>query len=349
MAIDDLQHVQVQPLDLPLLVEPGLLGATRPITVDGQELVLHLPVRSNEEATKHVVQAPPVVGDRNVGPVLIDKTWGKVYSQGVDEQAEIHAFVMTAELAAAAVPDDFDPSVHRLAGDAIDRLVDETMVWSQRWLRWLEAMTSQSLHLYNPGAHTLSRRSANALTWVVADGTATIQQTSGTYVVALPESDLIDSERVLDEQSLEVACAGASAEDDPPLGLELRSRAHIASRRGDTRTAIAEVGTAAESWLTRALGLAADHGRTLGGLVMDAHSARLDIPSDTKSRLVDPRNDAVHRGSAPNISATRRALEIADELLLLADVAVHEVLVSMRRTSRPQRQDLVIFRRSDGD
>lgn len=337
------RHIQVQPLDLPLLITEDLVGIRQTIQVNGETFLMEMPGRAGSGA-KYALTGPEVVGDRDATGVLRDSSWGHGYQQGSVSQAEVHAVVISFELDRASLPAGLDVASSRLAGPDLDRLVAAATAWTQRWIDWLTALSSQSLHLDNPGSTTLSRHSANPLTWTVVDGTATPGQTSGQLIVVnVMRGSEVDCERAVDAGLFTYACARADAEEDVPLALDLRSNSHIASRRGERRLAIVESGTAAEAWLTKLLRLPPNHGQTLGGLVTSASTGG-SLLADTKTAFVDLRNDAVHRGVVPDSVTTRRALEIADDLFGLAEAPLHQVVTASPRTTRPQRHDLVIYK-----
>jgi hypothetical protein len=109
----------------------------------------------------------------------------------------------------------------------------------------------------------------------------------------------------------------------------------------DLRRALVDAGTAAEGAIVQMLGTGAV-GQTLGQLVNICPTVQVDA----KVNLVDPRNDAVHRGLSPNVEVVDRAIEIVEDLvmhvepnLIAADSLLH--------VNRPQRVDLVFIRPSD--
>lgn len=333
--------VHVQPLDLPMLVESELLGSVSKARFAEHAADLHLPLRSAEGG----LSAPPPVGDRDVSSILADERWGSVYDQRKRTQAELNGLAFTETFRCSPFPADFGPG-NTIGAPELDDLSVGTKRWFERWLWWCGALTSQAIHLFNPGTATPSPRSSNPGRWVLFDGARYVLQCTPIHIDLVNNAwmDLgIHSERPVNAAVLAYAVDRANAGDDVPLALELRSNAHIACRMAMGRMATVEVGTAAESWLASVLQLPPDHGRTLGGLVTDAEEAGLPIPPDSRSGLVAPRNDAIHRGGSPDQKTTLRALEIAENIWRLSDATTHDMVAQLRRTSRPKRLDLVFF------
>jgi hypothetical protein len=331
------ESIHVQPLDLPLLVEDGALGYSEIFEVGDRAIQLQLP-----ELVDDVVSGPGASSRLDLSTLLGDESWGTAYSQGDIDQAEIHAVAFTSffEL---EVPSDLSPSSSVDAPQLRD-IARNTDQWFWLWLSWCGALSSQPVRLFNPGTMTPSARTGNASRWLFVNDAEFYRQSIGgtVHVVGLLDREM-HSERALNRETLTYAAARASAGETVPIDLELRADAHIASRRSGARHAIVEIGTAAEASLSRALGLAPAHGRTLGGLVADAIHAGIAIPADSKSHLVGPRNDAVHWGITPDRKMVSRALEIAEEIWQLADRDSYDLVARMVRTTRPMRQDLVIF------
>jgi hypothetical protein len=171
--------------------------------------------------------------------------------------------------------------------------------------------------------------------------------TSGSPVIHITMSrDGPASERLINAAVLDAAVQAAG--NSPPMARELLASARMAARRSDHRRALVDAGTAAEAALSGALGLGTMHQFTLGGLVTEAQKRGLSIPTDTRVSLVEPRNDAVHRGRlAPGINIDR-ALEVAEDLVALGEPSLIRV-ASLTAVHRPQRHELVIIRGPSSD
>lgn len=134
------------------------------------------------------------------------------------------------------------------------------------------------------------------------------------------------------------ATAAAQAGNAPPVIIELLASARMFCRRGDLRRAIIDAGAAAEATLTRLSGTPLSGKETLGVLVENSAIA----PSDTNDNLVKPRNDAIHRNTAPSFDITNRAIEIVEELAVLVEPNVIRA-DSLYHFNRPARHDLVVI------
>lgn len=335
-----LQHVHVQPLDLPLLIDPALLGSIWEIRIGGKFDTLHFPCGGSLGRLK----PPKIACGRDVAPSLRERRWGDFYYQGDLQQIEVHGVAFVRSLEDCSIGEDAGTKDRQLDQQDENRLREERLHWFERWVRWVEALTSQSMHLHNPGFETLSRPSRSPVTWVIGERGPTNERTSGSIDITVGNNETIDSERGLNRETFCHAVKKSNVKEDVPTNLELRSSAHIACRRGGTRLSTIEAGIAAESWLTQLSGLPEAHGKSLGKLVTEALSIGISIPQTSEVEMVQPRNDAVHRGLHADMPTARRTLEIIEDIFALADPSTAGIISGMRRTRRPQRQDSVMFR-----
>ena len=118
--------------------------------------------------------------------------------------------------------------------------------------------------------------------------------------------------------------------------------ARMAARRGDSRRALIDTGTATEAALTHLLQLSPTHQNTLGRLVAMANTQGIGIPSDAQPSLVNPRNDAVHRGAIPAGTNVGRAIDIAEEVVALVEGDLIPV-TTLAAAHRLQRHDLLFI------
>lgn len=123
-------------------------------------------------------------------------------------------------------------------------------------------------------------------------------------------------------------CDLASSSKEPALHYQIQLEAYRAMHSSDYRKAIIETGIAAELGLMQAAtGVMSKSGITfvdelvkrfpaLGGKLALARMVRVPLPSiDYKSRLVEPRNNVIHRGEFASREAARDAIYVTDELL----------------------------------
>jgi hypothetical protein len=163
-------------------------------------------------------------------------------------------------------------------------------------------------------------------------------------LVVVVDSESPCSERAADARVMARALQRAGTFVPPTM--ELLSSARMACRRGDTRRAVIDAGTAGEAALAGILGLPPVQSRGLGGLVRLAGQRGVRLPADADRCLVRPRNDAVHRGLAPSHADVCRSLEIVEALVAQVEPDLIPAS-SLRPVNRPQRHDLLMIRRAD--
>jgi hypothetical protein len=110
----------------------------------------------------------------------------------------------------------------------------------------------------------------------------------------------------------------------------------------DLRRSLVDAGTAVEAALTVVLGLPIVHDKTLGALVNMALKQSHAIPADTRTALVEPRNNAIHRGDVTPGTNVNRALEVAEAIIAKAEPSLIPVS-NLTYISRPQRQDIYLI------
>lgn len=328
------------PLDYSLLVEPDVLGMTFAIRLHAMHARLELPTSSDTKDVARGDLEPPLSAPARL-TANMPGGWGSRFICG-SPVAEIEALLVVVP---CLVESGFNISTNQVGGPDMDRLRDAVSRWIESFIYWLRIATAQSLDAKNPDPKLLHHKSKN-IVHVVSGGDRVSPASSGSppFVIEV-DRDGPCSERVADGRVLEYAADRASTKGVAPLMLEFLAGARLVCRRGDRQRAIIDAGTIAESALTRLLCLPADHRHTLTPLIDKAQKENLDLPSDIGDHLVRPRNDAVHRGLAPDLSTVARALEIAEELAVRVEPDLIRI-DSLRAVHRPSRLDLHIIRRN---
>lgn len=232
----------------------------------------------------------------------------------------------------------FELTGNQVGGEGIQNVLSEVSEWFESFSHWVWVLTAQSLDPLHPDPKLLHRRSHNILVVAFDADQTSLTSVGIPTLIITTDPDGPTSERIVDENVLDLAVRRAS-EASVPLVLELLASARMAARRGDARRSLLDAGTASEGALSKVLGLPPDHQLTLGALVTQAASQGISIPSDTQDSLVKPRNDAAHRGQAMTGTSVARAIEIAEELVALTEPDLVRSS-SLRAVHRPQRHDL---------
>jgi hypothetical protein len=279
---------------------------------------------------------PPNSAPDSLGLYLEDKCWGRTRER--ETAVEIEAVLIVVPIWAKL---GFPLAEHQIGGDAVRRLLEDVLEWYDSLIHWIWVVTAQSLDPTNPDPKVVNRRSRNiVLAARVGDVMSfpTSGEASMTIVLDLgsPKSERLVNRRVLDYIVPRVG------NRTPALMWELLASARMAARRGDVWRALIDAGTAAEAALSVLAPPKPGARSTLGGQVNDALKKGIVLPSDTKTALVDLRNDAIHRRQWSPGGADR-ALEIAEDIVALADPAMPRAS-SLPHTFRPQRNDIKIIR-----
>ena len=128
-----------------------------------------------------------------------------------------------------------------------------------------------------------------------------------------------------------------------PIAVALLSDAILAIKRQKLRQAIIDLGSAVEAILTNDLSLPPNHKLTLGPLMEKGQKSGLTLPADLQVAIVDPRNDAIHRGVVPPWVVALRAVEIVEEMLAQAAPEFRRNR-ELQWTFRPTRGDLLMVK-----
>lgn len=321
------------PFDHTLFVEPEVLGAVRSIDLLSPGTRIEFP-RDAKVGSRGL--EPPVSAPDGVSRYLPNGHWG-IKAEGHRE--------ISIEVALVVVPVtttfDFELGKYQVGGEGIRSALEAVIDWFDSFSHWLWVLTAQSLDPINPDPKVIHRRSRSVVITASAAGQTSLPAAGCPGLTIIWSGDGPASERLVNTTVLDrcVLAAGSS----PPLAVELLASARMAARRSDHRRALIDAGTAAEAGLSLALGLGGVHQYTLGGLVTQAEKRGLNIPADARASLVDPRNDAVHRGGVAPGANIARALEVAEDLVAVGDASLIRV-ASLNTAYRPQRHDLVIIR-----
>ena len=175
--------------------------------------------------------------------------------------------------------------------------------WRSLVLDWLEVA-------YGQRPRPASVRESNPLApWMwTLDGERRVDLTRREQVVVVDGSALLDD--AIDAASLQRVLLGAGTGLRPPTALLLKRDSWRQQYAGDYRRAVLDAGTAAELALFALLPNAEDRD-TLGTLVRKANEGGLLVQPNAPRDFVTVRNNAAHRGIAPSLAESERALSLA--------------------------------------
>jgi hypothetical protein len=323
------------PFDHSVFVEADVLGTVRHVQIASCEARLEFPKDITDTRTTAGLLAP-ASAPRGFSPHL-PEGWG--LRSKAEPQIEVAAILVVVPFRASPA---FPLTENQIGGKDLQDMESDVSKWFESFCHWLWVLTSQSLDPIYPDPKVLSRRSKNPIIAASTDGRSSVPSSGSVVMKIVVQKENSASERLIDARVLDLAARRAGV-DSPSIILELLASARTAARRGDARRAFADAGTAAEGALSRALQLHPGHQITLGGLVGMAQKQGIGIAGDAQQKLVDPRNDAVHRGQLEACADIARAIEIAEELVLLVESELFPVS-SLRSVNRPQRQDLIVLK-----
>jgi hypothetical protein len=334
---DEVDLLFAVPLDWPMYLEPSVLGSTQSVTLKSSHAMLELPrLRSESPQEEGALEPPPSATERLSHHV---EGWGQVRPSGRGVVAEVEQILLVVQVR-ADIP--FEIGSDQVGSPTIDRFRQEIHSWLGSFVRWVWALTSQSLDFSHPDPKLIHRKSTNIIHVGVIDGVSSYAASGSPPLVIIAPSNGPCSERAVDERVLVLSLKRAGIAP-LPLAMELLAAARVACRTGDRRRALIDAGTATEAALTRILGLQANHQGTLGSLVTLARNRGVSVPADAETSLLVPRNDAVHRGSAPSHASLCRALDITEQLVSRVEPDLIPI-DSLQAVHRPQRQDVLLIR-----
>lgn len=316
----------VYQLPAPIGVTQGCLGKTVSIEINGHRGKATLPVLvwSDDSEPKPSITLPKMEDDwaRVITPRLkatkpsplwdvAGKVTGWIPAQRRTTELRISALFVRFRLPAGdvALPEEAHGRTS-YRGKIPDYVRGGFDPWFYRLRMWLEAAVDQDTDPDNP----IVPSSRGQLSLYFDDhGTIADLASWGPMTATRHDFELLNLRR------LRRAVAEANAETLPNDAHLLMRDARAAFRRQRTRIAVIDAGTAVE------LTLAAFNDKgpqlpsllrqpTLGRYVKEL-SSRAHLPPDTKTGLVDVRNDAAHRNHQPARPEALRALAIAKEIV----------------------------------
>ena len=321
------------PFDYPLFVEDEILGSEEAITLGSRQGRLEFP-KDAQPSKGSGGLLPPTSAGKAIGAHFEDG-WG--VKRESEPSIEINAILVAVPVRAEL---SFDLPGNQVGGEGVQVVLEEVSVWFESFCHWLWVLTAQALDPSNPDPKVLHRRSSNVIFAASSSRRFSLPASGSPRLTIRMDAHGPTSERLVDRRvlALSVSRAGTST---PPITWELLASARMAGRRGDARRALIDAGTTAEGALSKVLSLTPNHQLTLGRLVTEALGRNIGVPSDARAALVQPRNDAVHRGHLSGINVGR-GIEIAEELIALVDPDFIRGS-SLRPVNRPQRHDIVII------
>jgi hypothetical protein len=323
------------PFDHDVFIDTDVLGLTLAAEIAGRAVTVEFP-RGNPD--NRVLLAPRSTA-AEMAFYLPDEVWG---IQAHPSHIAITAALVRVSCTAVV---DFDLDKGQAGGPFVRDLLQEVADWWDSFCHWLWVITSQPLNPADPDPKVVNRRSRNIVSRVQR-GAKSSAPASGSPPIPITVSvSGLSAERKANSKVMTRAVSAAGSE--APLVLEAFAAARMSARRGDRRRSIIDIGLACESVLSLLLGLPVGHKFTLGALVTSALNNGFSIPADTQVSVVDPRNDAVHRGEVSRSVSIERALEIAEELILMIE-SQHIRIDSLSPINRPQRLDLLLIKAPPG-
>jgi hypothetical protein len=320
------------PFDHSVYVEEEVLGTVRDLQIGSNVARIEFPGRALDLSNSLALQPPPSVATNSA---LSPVEWGLQQQGWTIVDAVLVVVPVQTELT-------FELRGHQVGGEPVAAIIENIDQLFDRLCHWLYVLTGQSLDPRNPDPKVISRRSKNIIVAAATEHEVSAVSSGNPTLKVRYDPPSSASERVVNLKVLDAAILGAGSATAPPMMHELLSAARIAARRGDSRRAMIDAGTAVEAALSQLLRLPANHSQTLGSLTQQAIRDQLPIPVDIKPSLVLPRNDAVHRGLVTPRPVSLRALEIAEEIVALADPQLIRCS-TLRSVNRPDRQDLVLY------
>lgn len=333
MTDSDLMLLYAVPFDHTLYAEPGVLGYSEDISVGEHAARIELPNAAQPQSGS-IALSPPASAGSILG-LHLDHEWGLQPERM--PYVEIDAILITVAVRAKI---DFALQDSQIGGDAVDSILESVFQWHSSLVHWLWVLSAQSLDPANPDPKVIHRRSQNIVVAAQFDQVFSIPGFGQAPIPIRVDFGSPQSEGLVNRSLLEyiVPRVGTAA---PAIMWELLASARMAGRRDDVRRALIDAGTAAEAALSILMPPALGNQPTLGGQVSEAQRRGIALPVDTKVALVQPRNDAIHRGQwSPG--SVNRALEIAEDIIALADPSTPRTS-SLRTVNRPQRSDIKLI------
>jgi hypothetical protein len=308
-------------LGVDIMVSGACLGTTTEITVGGVNGQLKMPVVRWVDARPFI--EPPAyngIGESHFKtrctPSL--NRWGSPLSWTKDSSI-LKTYVTDVLMVF--------PSVNLKSakrGSAIELIRNGIDAWTDLLRRWVAVLSEQVTDPKSP----LDRISitARGFDWVaVQDDSEVVRPTDTRHLTITVDTHTIPLSK---EQWLKV-CELSNQSKEPPITYQLLSDARTACLRGETRRAVIDAGMATELSLAQILRSAlsslppqlaeaiASERRTLGPLVSLVGQHR-PLPLSIKKKLVELRNQAIHRNEAPSRAQAAEAISLARSVVLLS-------------------------------
>lgn len=298
----------------PIICAKDVLGSKTCISVDGIRGYLELPslpdFRGDPQNALRTPLAPPSdakTWKRGDTPMI----WG-FPTQFPFSIATVEKMLLSFDLAEAEL---------RSSATRIDRGLK---AWRKLFIELVELLTKQrrtwGVRILDPG-HGL-----DLFCWSESgELERPYEPTSGRIELCSQSAD-----GAMTLSQLQRICSLACAGNDLTLEYRIQLEAYRALNNSDYRKAIIETAVAAEIALTNAIraqfastGVAygeklIDKFRMLGGRLDLARIVHVELPTtvDLKARLVEPRNEVIHRADFANEQRALAAIDATDELLV---------------------------------
>lgn len=249
-------------------------------------------------------------------------SWGRVTNHRVTGEVErwwVHAVLLDDDATAeqfSYLPGNRSGETGTPTGPFVDSALDSVDPWFERVAQWIEVRSDHDMGIH--GGLGRSHVRGRGLTLVtVEDARVSLPAESRTLLVAGSTT------RPLSPEVWRSVVTCASRGEDPTDEQLLLADARAALRRQQFRRAVIDAGTAVEvviqrrvhvllegedQWIGKALNF---NTRSLGWLV-DKVGEPLGLPADVRKKLVEPRNDAVHRNISPERGRAEEAVRMAE-------------------------------------
>ncbi|PRB12207.1 hypothetical protein [Microbacterium sp. MYb62] len=228
------------------------------------------------------------------------------------------------------------------------RVMQAKDAWLSRLSNWIECLARQQVSSRDD-TKLRQRRTLDKVLWIEAGGSSQLLDIGSAGWFRYDAVDAMTAEGMANVLRL------AADDTTPDLAWQLLRDAHHAHGYGEHRRAVVDAASAVEigctRWLERRLvGLEEDVAAlilgarvTLGPKLGQAKSLGLDVPDDVHE-LLSLRNQAIHRGAAPNREATARTLATAREALNRFDPEHHDLIIRSTMTLPAPEADSLPFR-----
>jgi hypothetical protein len=251
----------------------------------------------------------------NRGPFL----WGSIRTWDPGNkrftEAYIDGLVYTVELDPEQISySDYLYERGHPIGAQIEELRENIDGWFEELCAWIEVKTKQDLNYYHPISSTIVIGS-RFVVWTEDKDATSLLNTASTIIVV---KDTEVRKRVLHKVDFAKIIKHITAGNRPPSNHLLLRDARAAYRRGQERKAAIDAGAAVETALrdfAMQRNMVPKQAKpTLGTYVNDL-TGMAKLPSDTKAKLVNIRNDATHHNASFNGTLVPDVIRIATQII----------------------------------